>query len=531
MRTISADHDAILTRSPKFRVRLQVKDSGGTFRDLSTYALGIDLFKGVTWKEGIDEPGITWTATIAREAMLLSVAPLMSSSGLNRAFGVPGTYNPLLQLGRGMKLEWNLQAAGDPGAGTWNLGFTGYIDAVDASGEGDLVVSGRGEQAKLINYYIKRERIYAFAQGASATRGLYIFEASTTYAVNELVVPTQANLNGHFYKVTSITTGISAAAEPTWPTGGGSTVVSGGVTFTEVGATSTSTGTNVETVLQQLLDDNLGSGVYTLATPVSPGWAIRWFKAGRRVLFEQLRELADQIGWCLRFKFDSGSGTMKLTFYDPLRSTTTSLRTFPSSMTKVKRVSQKIDDIRNTLQVVFSDSQDRDAGGNPKRKTVVVTDTASIAKYSGEMWAEVAEDSNSNIDSTSEATAFANAMLSDMKDPIAEFEADVPLFPFAELPDLYTLAANGEHFDTDQKLALSSYEHRCVADDVRRTTLRFRGTPASGNTVWLQKQTDAYNGSAIPITDAANSAPLSLIADTKPVGGARITFQWDGAKS
>jgi hypothetical protein len=59
------------------------------------------------------------------------------------------------------------------------------------------------------------------------------FVASKAYAVGDLVYPTTANLNGHFYKVTIA--GTAAGTEPTWPTGGGATVVSGTVTFTEQG--------------------------------------------------------------------------------------------------------------------------------------------------------------------------------------------------------------------------------------------------------------------------------------------------------
>lgn len=59
--------------------------------------------------------------------------------------------------------------------------------------------------------------------------------ASTLIPLNEVRLPTV--LNGHKYEATSITTGITAATEPTFPTTAGGAVVDGGVTWTEIGST------------------------------------------------------------------------------------------------------------------------------------------------------------------------------------------------------------------------------------------------------------------------------------------------------
>lgn len=53
--------------------------------------------------------------------------------------------------------------------------------------------------------------------------------------LNDIYLPDV--LNGHKYKATSITTGITAATVPVWPTAAGGTVVDGGVTWTEFGET------------------------------------------------------------------------------------------------------------------------------------------------------------------------------------------------------------------------------------------------------------------------------------------------------
>lgn len=62
------------------------------------------------------------------------------------------------------------------------------------------------------------------------------FQATFDYVVGDLVRPTVAN--GYLYKVT--VAGESGAVAPAWPTAAGSTVVSGGVTFTLVDTLPTS---------------------------------------------------------------------------------------------------------------------------------------------------------------------------------------------------------------------------------------------------------------------------------------------------
>ena len=61
------------------------------------------------------------------------------------------------------------------------------------------------------------------------------WQAGHTYAVNNCAQPTAAHINGYWFKVTSITTGISGGSEPSWPLIIGNTVVDGGVTWTNEG--------------------------------------------------------------------------------------------------------------------------------------------------------------------------------------------------------------------------------------------------------------------------------------------------------
>ncbi len=527
MRTISADNNAILMGGARqIAHRIQVKDAGGTFRDLSTYP-GVDLIEELHWEENIDNPGTEWDAVLTREQESISLAPFMQNSPLNRGFDPAASYAALLQVGREMKVEYSMQAEDDPRARSWALAFSGYIDGVD-SGAGDTVkLHGRGLEALIINRFIKRERVYAYAQGANADRGCFIWTPSTVWAVGDRILPTDSKTNGHFYRVT--TAGTGGATEPTYPTGGGSTVADGSATFTESGSTSTSAGTAVETVMQQILDDNLGAGTVTLWCPSSPSWLVQWFMVTRQSTFEELKALANQIGWCLRYMDDAG--TPKLKLFDPNRATTTSLRSFgPTEVEDYKRVASDWLGIRNTIRVVYSDSQDLDANGDPKRKTIDRTNSTSVTKY-GELFAEIAESSSSNIDTATEATTMADAALSDLAEPTVDLEAKLEyFFAFVEVCDLYTLAADGIHFDTDQKFAIVSFGHSISAAE-QSTTIQIRGKPASmGKAGWFERLSDAPGADLHLLTAMQNAAPFVLTADTAPVGGARLKFDWAGPK-
>lgn len=483
MRTLTAADEVLLAAGHprKTLVRVSVKDSGGTFRDLSTYP-GSDFGLSASWKEDVDSNGLSADLQLRRADADVSLAPLMAESPLNRAWSPANPFAALVDLGREVKLEWALCHDLMP-PDSWRVGFQGYVDAIEWADE-TLKVECRGLEALLMDTFIERERVYAFAQGAAALKGLFVFELARAYVLNELVCPSQGAQNGHYYKVTTAGT-TSSSAEPTWPTGGASTVTSGGVTFTEAGAVSPTTGTAVETVLQQMLDDHLGASSPTLYVPTSPSWSIRWFLQERASLWEAVRKLVDQIGWDLRYKWDNGTSAWRLTLSGPDRAKTTSDRDFSAGhLVGVSQCRTSREDIRNVVRVVYSDSADLDSGGAPKRKSVESSDSGSITAY-GRRWMEIAEGSSSNIDTSGEATALADAVRKDLATPILDFAPEMQLFPFVQLADLYQFAADGQRFSTAQKLAVVGYEHS-VEGTWASTRLTVRGKPSAGVSRWLE---------------------------------------------
>ena len=488
MRTIAAADEAIYSAeslSRHAKVRVSVKNASGTFKDMTSFPED-DFVLSAQWQDDVDSVGQTATVALLRNIGNRSLAPLHETSPLNKNFTPATAFSALVAVGREVKIEAALLppfADSTSYVESWNEVFRGYIDTVDWAGD-EMQLTCSDLSAKLRDTYIETQRTYAFAQGGSALKGCRIFEASTAYVLNELVVPTQANINAHFYGVT--VAGTTAATEPVWPTGGASTVTSGGVTFTERGATSTTAGTAVETVMQQIIDDTLGAGVVTLNTPVSPAWSIRFYEQQRESILDAVSRLAEQIGWTCRYKWDSGSSTFKLTLSTPNRASTTAVRTIASTETlTVDRCAVEVFGIRNAVRVIFPNYAARDPSGYSPRVVVERTDATSITAY-GRRFMEVAEASNSNIDTSTEATLYADAMLADLKDPLAEYGVELlPFFHF-EVSDILQFTANSLHFTSDQKLAIVSIAHS-VSGDECRTRITTRGKPSTGFARHLRK--------------------------------------------
>jgi hypothetical protein len=280
--------------------------------------------------------------------------------------------------------------------------------------------------------------------------------------------------------------GTTGTTEPTWSTGSG--IPDGSAKWDYVGAPTTA-GNPVEQIIQNILDDNKGTGdpTVTLYTPSSPGWAITQFLQSRTFTLDAVRALALQIGWDLRYKWKAASSSFEFTLYQPTRSSPSVDFTFQASdFGAPTQMLVDIANIRNAWRIIFSDASDLWPDGTPRRKVIEVNDSASITKY-GELWAEIQEDSASQIDSSSEATTLVNAALSDCKEPTANMA--VPLkrgFPWVELNDFYKFKADGVRFDSDQSLAVTEYQQSFESGrPALRTTLAVRGLPTIGAAPWL----------------------------------------------
>jgi len=267
-------------------------------------------------------------------------------------------------------------------------------------------------------------------------------------------------------------------------------------------------GIDVEVVMQKILDDN-ATGI-VLYVPASPGWRLRAFAQKKASVLDALRDLAQQIGWELRYSWRETTQSFALTFREPTRTNPQLAWTFGANDYRdVKKLVINRADVRNKIEVVYSDYGDLDVSGQPKRKSLVVEDAASKAQYRLRFM-QIAEGASSNIDREAEARKMAEAALSDLKDPLAEQEIELDFFLPVQLGDLCQFRANGVHYSADQNLAVVSYRHTFSSEGDALTTMTTRGKPSYGVSMWLEM--DARPGLAEPRHTSPPLDPLNVTA-------------------
>lgn len=536
MLPISAAQQAVLNAGVQAEfMRASIKDTGGTWRDLTVYP-GFNAVKSIQLTEQIDSPQKKFTLLLFRELYGLSLSPFLASSPLNLGFNPTASPAALIATARDIKFECAIVPADtQPAAGDWFTFFTGRVEKVDAASGYNVQVEGTGAFAsRLSRQFIKYERVYSYAVDGGVAVALRVWEANQVYAAGEYILPASRSDGtgsspatpdpGYNKFVKVMTGGTSGTTEPVWTTGAGQT--DGSCVHNYIGAPTTS-GNPVEQVIQNMLDNNRGSGdgAVTLYTPASPLWNITQFLQQREFTLDAIVALAQQIGWDLRDRWRTGTSQFELTLYEPERSSPTVLFTFgPSDYGQPTGFAIDLTQIRTHIIVWYGDASDLWPDGTPKRKQIEVSDSGAIAKYE-DLIMEVQEDQTAQIDSSTEGNELANNSLSDLKEPTAEMA--VPLmrgFPWVELNDYYTFSANGLHFDSDQSLAVTQYQHT-FENGTLKTTLQLRGKPTIGAQSYLKKrvQPKSIMGKQYPHQQTHFSGPSTpSVQLSNVVGGQRI---------
>lgn len=511
MRTKTAQQSAIIgnpSHSALPLITLYASD-GTTTWGADAFALAVEL------EEDLDSPR-TARVTLRRQMGKRSLAPLVTPTALN-----PFAGEAVVAVGRRVKVSVAVTPADVALTSTAIEVFDGYVDEVSWAKE-SVELSCTDRRARLRDTWIERERVYGLAQGVYATKGAYVWSSTLApLALGDLVVPSDAKKNTHFYRVTTVV-GPQNTGEPVWPTGSGATVASGGVTFTESGLTNLTTGLAVESLIQQILNDNGLGSFATLQTPVSPSWMVKPFLQDRSSVWDACARLADQIGWSLRFQWSASLGRFELHLTQPDRSATTPNRTFTADEERdLTEVGVAIFDIRNAVQVTYADSSARSSAGIAPRRIVQVVDTASVTKY-GRRFLEVQEADTSNLDTNTEASRMANAILADLKDPLVSVAYQCACDPFLEVNDLVQLPADGLRWSSAQTLAVQGYTHSITSSEAS-TTLKLRGKPASRLRRWagIDVRKNMEDRHRLSLSSAGDVE----ITAAPNVGGARISIK------
>jgi hypothetical protein len=277
-------------------------------------------------------------------------------------------------------------------------------------------------------------------------------------------------------------------------------------------------GVPIEDVIQGILDDN-NTGV-TLVAPASPGWDLHKYQQDKTNVMDAIRALAvTQLGWELRYKWNTGASRFDLTLWDIDRAKTAVDDTItPAQVRSWKSASEDATTIRNVVKIVYK--VDTATG---ERSSYTASDATSIAD-NGRMACEIVEDASSQIDDETSATRMANAILSDLKDALIAGSNDTVPRPHVELGDLLTFTADNTPLprwsDIDQTLAVVGVQDDFTAE-ASSTALSLRGKPSGGFERWLQLEARKGVGSnrALVAVDGATGS-----AATATLGGITVVY-------
>jgi hypothetical protein len=248
----------------------------------------------------------------------------------------------------------------------------------------------------------------------------------------------------------------------------------------------TTGGQAVETAMQNIINTwPSGMGTPSLYVPVSPSWNIRTYTQQRNKIMDAIRDLALQIGWDVRYRYratgDGGTPAVtSLTLYDPNRGNVTPVDSIAASeYTDVRALSFNIAGVRNATLLKYWPA------GGTSGVTATATDAPSIAKY-GRRYIELP--SSKNIDSSTEANKFVNAVINDLADSGADQEIEMLYYWPIQLYDLLTFVANLVHYDVNQNWAVGSFEHR-FQNGYITTTIQVSGRVIGAYAVWQKRLT------------------------------------------
>lgn len=236
-------------------------------------------------------------------------------------------------------------------------------------------------------------------------------------------------------------------------------------------------GVALEDVMQAILDD-WADGV-ELYVPVATGIAAGPFRQAKVPVLEAVQTLADRIGWVIEDRWDSATSAWRITLYEPNRTPSGTDWTFgPDDYLEVTQLGVKVYHIRNAVKVSFTDA------ATGERDYYLAEDPASIAKYR-RRFMEIAEASDSPINSLVRAQGMADPAVSDLAEPAAIQQVITPFFPPIQLGDFYGFDPNGVHYDAGQEFGVTGYTH-VLENGEGTTAIRTSGKPVGSVRGWLK---------------------------------------------
>lgn len=247
-------------------------------------------------------------------------------------------------------------------------------------------------------------------------------------------------------------------------------------------------GTPVETEIQNLLNQWMASPP-TLLVEGTPDFGVGPYRPAVGSLGEQIRALAQRMGWDVRYKWSEADSDFRLTLYLPPRDKVTPDYLLPlDEVFEIPGLRQSAQWIRNAIRVPYIDST---TGLDAEE---VVIDQDSIDEY-GRMAMTVPLSENNDIPGTqAQAQALGGYGISDLSTPPIDGRYRIPFMPWLELHDLLAIEADGARFDTDRNFAVVGGSHEVTPDGGSWTELDLRGGAPSGGTFAWHRFHGAFAG-------------------------------------
>ena len=280
----------------------------------------------------------------------------------------------------------------------------------------------------------------------------------------------------------------------------------------------TGTGRALESVMQDILDDWTG---LTLYTPTSPSFLVTTYTQQRSSVMDALQQLAALVGWVVQPRWDDGTSAFRLAFYEPERAPVTTEWTWAANRYEaVPDFSLDRLHIRNALSLWYTDT-----GG--VRSQVTASDATSIAKY-GRQFMEIEEPADSPIDTATEAQDMIDAVLLDLKDPIANQEMKTFCFWPVQLSDYFQFNGNAVHYSANQAFGITGFRHEFGGGHID-TFIRTRGKPAGFIKPWIARGNVVAPSSSVTTFRQASAPTATQIGDLwiDSDDGDRL-YRWSG---
>ena len=299
---------------------------------------------------------------------------------------------------------------------------------------------------------------------------------------------------------------------------------------------SVGTTTPMETVMQSILDDNVGG--ITLEVPQDPNADVTEFTQRREPVLTALKNLARRIGWDVRWVWSPTHEEFRLTLQEINRENPVPGGVLgPNDYVLMSSFKLDVSKIRTNGEVVYPSTETvdpayvpptgytgthdwygQDETGEPLGTVLRLEHTDAAFRYGSDLFFSCIESESSLINTAPEAERFLVAMLDDMGTPDVDANVSLSHVAFEIGLDFLRLLPDGVHADDAQQFSVMQYRHSFDMSGGGKTSLALRGKPSLGADSWLS--IDARGGVLPSVT-----VPVQFMAGRPP--GERLQSRLD----